>query len=93
MQRNLTLFLTCPRKRIGLLSSSISPEDEADDSVLAQVNSTKRISTVQEAMAQRGLQVHGWVYNVANGLLKPLETGNDTAQKNYEIVETDESLE
>jgi carbonic anhydrase len=44
-------------------------------------------------MAQRGLQVHGWVYNVANGLLKPLETGNDTAQKNYEIIESNEALE
>jgi carbonic anhydrase len=44
-------------------------------------------------MAQRGLQVHGWVYNVANGLLKPLETGSDSAEKNYEIVDSNEALE
>ena len=62
-------------------------------SVLAQVNSTKRLGTVQEAMVNRGLQVHGWVYDVSNGYLKPLETGNDMDHSHYQIVESNELLE
>jgi carbonic anhydrase len=57
-----------------------------DDSVLAQVNSTKRIPTVQEAMEQRGLQVHGWVYDVGNGRIKALETGEDSDKSHYEVI-------
>lgn len=62
-------------------------------SVLAQVSSVKRIPTVQEAMEQRGLQVHGWVYDVSNGHIKPMETSQDVDQAAYEVKVSDESLE
>lgn len=61
--------------------------------MIAQVNSMKRIETVQTAMVQRGLQVHGWVYDVASGYIKPLETGRDEAQQHYEIIDTTDLLE
>lgn len=41
-------------------------------SVLAQVASTKQILVVQEAL-QRGLQIHGWIYDVSNGRIKTME--------------------
>jgi carbonic anhydrase len=62
-------------------------------SVLAQVNSMKRIPTVQEAMEQRGLQVHGWVYDVSNGHIKPLKTDQDVNQAVYEVKVSDGSVE
>ena len=63
------------------------------NSVIAQVNSMKRISSVQEAMMQRGLQVHGWVYDVGSGHIKPLETGRDMDHQHYEIIDTSDLLE
>jgi len=65
----------------------------SDTSVLAQVNSTKRIPTVQEAIEKRGLQVHGWVYDVATGLLKDVPTKSDPDKAAYQVVSTSESLE
>jgi acylphosphatase len=41
-------------------------------SVLAQVASIKQIAVVQEAL-QRGLQIHGWIYDVSNGCIKIVE--------------------
>ena len=41
-------------------------------SVLAQVASAKQILVVQEAL-QRGLQIHGWIYDVSNGHIKVVE--------------------
>lgn len=38
-------------------------------SVLAQVASIKQTIVVQEAL-QRGLQIHGWIYDVSNGHIK-----------------------
>ena len=66
---------------------------KANDSVIVQVNSMKRIDTVQAAMMQRGLQVHGWVYDVGSGYIKPLETGRDMDQQHYEIIDTTDLLE
>ena len=65
----------------------------SDCSVLAQVNSAKRIPTVQDAIEKRGLQVHGWVYDVATGLIKPLETGPDSEQQYYHVKDSKDSLE
>ena len=53
----------------------------------------KRIPTVQEAMEQRGLQVHGWVYDVSNGHIKPMETSEDVNQAIYEVKVSDGSVE
>lgn len=64
-----------------------------DDSVLTQVNSAKRIPTVQEAMEQRGLQVHGWVYDIGNGRIKALETSEDPDKSHYQVILSRESPE
>lgn len=53
----------------------------------------KRISSVQEAMLGRGLQVHGWVYDVGSGHIKPLETGRDLDHQHYEITNTSDLVE
>ena len=93
---------TCPRTRFSRgYTRSHGPSRGikvhlcriANDSILEQVNSAKRIPTVQEAMAKRGLQVHGWVYDVSNGRIKPLETGKDINATHYKVNALDESLE
>lgn len=48
---------------------------------------------VQEAMEQRGLQVHGWVYDVSNGRIKPMETRQDLSRNVYEVIDSKDSLE
>jgi len=78
----------------SLNSSTIQNQKSAlISSVLAQVNSAKRIPTVQEAMETRGLEVHGWVYDVSNGRLKSLDVGQDADHSNYTVVASKESLE
>ena len=53
----------------------------------------KRIPTVQDAMEQRGLQVHGWVYDVSNGHINPMKTSQDANQAAYELSVSDGALE
>ena len=45
----------------------------------------KRIPTVQEAMERRGWQVHGWVFDVSNGLAEPLDVSTDGAETAYQV--------
>jgi carbonic anhydrase len=73
---------------IALPNSSYFLYDLTDNSVLAQVNSAKRIPTVQEAMKRRGLQVHGWIYDVSNGRLKAMETGEDLSHTHYDVTDS-----
>jgi carbonic anhydrase len=53
--------------------------------VIKGVNSLKRMSNVNEAMKDRGLEVHGWIYNVADGRLKPLEIPEDADMSYYKL--------
>ena len=64
----------------------------ADDSVFAQVNSTRRIPTVQEAKEARGLKVHGWVYEVKSGRIKALELDQDVDKEYYSTIRDDDFL-
>lgn len=41
-------------------------------SVLAQIASIKQVIVVQEAL-NKGLQIHGWIYDVSNGHVKVVE--------------------
>lgn len=45
--------------------------------VNAGVETLKRIPTVIDAMAERGLQVHGVIYDLSTGLLDDLEIDED----------------
>ncbi|KAI5777489.1 carbonic anhydrase [Geopyxis carbonaria] len=45
--------------------------------VQEQVRSVLKNANVQEAIEERGLEVHGWVYDIANGCLKDLDVGAD----------------
>ena len=44
-------------------------------------------------MEQRGLQVHGWVYDVSNGRIKAMETGEDLSHRHYDVIDSNGSLE
>lgn len=43
--------------------------------VLAGVKTLKQKSVVLEAIQERGLKIHGVIYDVASGMLSELETG------------------
>jgi len=45
--------------------------------VIAQVNAVRRNENVADAIEERGLQVHGFVYDVGTGLAKVLDLPND----------------
>lgn len=49
----------------------------AELNVLEGVRTLKEKSVVLEAIEERGLEVHGLVYDVASGLLRELETSED----------------
>jgi len=61
----------------------------AELNVIAQVDSVKRIPTVQEAMSQRGLEVHGWVFDVSNGLATPLDISSQGLDAAYQVGVSD----
>jgi carbonic anhydrase len=53
--------------------------------VIAQVNKLKRLANVQEAIRDRGLEVHGFVYDVASGLADTIEVPKDSEEEAYEL--------
>lgn len=53
--------------------------------VIAQVNSVKRNDTVAEAIRERSLEVHGFIYDVAQGLCGILEVPNDPGADIYAL--------
>lgn len=61
--------------------------------VIQQVHNVKRLANVQEAMAERGLKVHGVVYDVADGHLQLLNIPEDPDAEAFGIVATPEGLE
>lgn len=54
------------------------------------VNNLKRIPTVIDAMRERGVQVHGVIYDLATGLLDEVPTDEDeeTSHKRITAFET-----
>ncbi|TQB69032.1 hypothetical protein MPDQ_002423 [Monascus purpureus] len=58
---------------------SLSPQEQglklSEWNVLAGVKTLKQKSVVLEAIQERGLQIHGVIYDVASGILRELETG------------------
>jgi carbonic anhydrase len=36
-------------------------------------------------MSQRGLQVHGWVFDVSNGLARPLDISSEGLEAAYQV--------
>lgn len=53
--------------------------------VIAQVNSVKRNESVAEAISERGLEVHGFVYDVGKGAVKLMECPNDADAEIYAL--------
>ncbi|KAG6851267.1 hypothetical protein H0H93_011703 [Arthromyces matolae] len=70
-------------KLVGTLGLTTTPKDEAlpvvvEENVKLQVENLCKTATIQDAWAsseekKRNVRVHGWVYNLSNGLLKDLE--------------------
>ena len=58
--------------------------------VQAGVENLRRMSTVIDAMRDRGLQVHGVIYDLATGLLNEVECkeDEDTGKKRLAAFET-----
>jgi carbonic anhydrase len=71
--------------RLAELKYSISLHI-VNDSVIQQVYSTMRVPTIQEAMATRGLQVHGWIYEVESGRVRELTTDKDSKFDCYKVL-------
>ena len=61
--------------------AGLSPEERTqklvEENVLAGVRTLKQNSSVIEAIKERGLKVHGLVYDISCGQLKELETSED----------------
>jgi carbonic anhydrase len=46
---------------------------------------------VQEATEERGLQIHGWVFDVSDGLVKPLEVTPGVPEAEYQTMLRDKT--
>jgi len=53
--------------------------------VIAQVNAVRRNQNVVEAISERGLEVHGFIYDVGKGLVKQLDLPNDAHADIYAL--------
>ncbi|KAJ8097563.1 carbonic anhydrase [Lipomyces tetrasporus] len=61
--------------------------------VIHQVHNVKKLVPVIDAIAEGRLQVHGLVYDVANGRLKPIDVPDDPHVEHYHLAEDDGDLE
>ncbi|KAK9484163.1 carbonic anhydrase [Lipomyces starkeyi] len=61
--------------------------------VIHQVHNVKKLSPVVDATREGRLQIHGLVYDVASGRLKPLDIPEDPNADDYLVFEQDQSLE
>lgn len=68
--------ITDPAKRVERL---------VELNVIAQVNSVKRNEIVAEAITERGLEVHGFVYDVGKGAVKLMECPSDAHAEIYAL--------
>jgi len=61
--------------------AGLTPKQQSDKlvefNVMEQVRSVLKNANVQEAMEERGLEVHGWVYNISSGECHMLECPED----------------
>ncbi|KAL7271673.1 hypothetical protein RUND412_005549 [Rhizina undulata] len=71
------------------LNAITNPEKRAarlvELNVIAQVHSVKRNDNVLEAIRNRGLEVHGLVYDVGSGMCELLEIPKDLEEDVYDI--------
>ena len=44
-------------------------------------------------MAKHGVQVHGWIFDVSNGLVTPFVETPDIVETEYQVVSDQSSLE
>lgn len=66
-EENLKVLQSLPAQQRSLKLAELN--------VLAGVKVLKQKSVVLNAIEERGLQVHGLIYDVASGMLRELETG------------------
>lgn len=76
--------ITDPQKRCSRL---------VELNVIAQVHHINRLANVQEAIEERGVQVHGLVYDVGTGYAEILEIPRDPDAEAYGIKAAPEGLE
>ncbi len=79
---NWLRFLRDVRAVNSDILEAIEDEDKRNDkfvelNVVAQVQSLSRVKYIAKARRMRGLQIHGWVYDVASGLLNKVHVEED----------------
>ena len=60
--------------------------------VIAQVHGVNRLANVQEAIADRGLKVHGLIYDVGTGYAHLLDVPSDPNGDVYGVKESPSGL-
>ena len=77
--------------------NALSPKEQSDKlseyNVIEQVRSVLKNANVQEAIEDRGHEVHGWVYDIASGECKVLECPQDPDAHVFTVKDPRRELE
>ncbi|KAF8542285.1 carbonic anhydrase [Trichophaea hybrida] len=80
-------------KQLEGLSQKEQSDKLVEFNVIEQVRSVMKNANVQEAIEERGLDVHGWVYDVGTGECKALQCPEDPAAHVFAVGNPRKELE